>query len=173
MATPLMFLFVAPVMSAAAVPVIAMIRAWRRRGGLGRNADERCALCGTTWITKENGGGISFLSEGQLVCDPCAPRMRRRTITTTTAFLVAAGSAFYFCWGPVVGAIARDGLLDGLTSLSGWAWLIGALPPLVLVASADWTLRTMHRDKARALTSLVRAHLARPLGTEPNGQVRG
>ena len=94
MATPSLLLFVAPVMSAVAVPVIAMVRALRRRGGLTRNANESCALCGTTWVAQENRRGISYLVEGQLVCDPCAPRMRRRTITTTTAFLVAAGGSF-------------------------------------------------------------------------------
>jgi hypothetical protein len=157
--------FLVTVAGSAAAPVVAAARAWRRRIGLVRIADGRCSLCGKAWRVGEVD---AFLVEGQLVCSDCAPRVRRRTVAASATVLVASGIAFYFGWGPIAETVARYGLLDGLMSLSRWAWLMFALPPVVIVASADWAIRSMKSDNARALESLARIRLlTAPLAKQP------
>lgn len=151
--------FLATVLGSAAVPVVAAVRAWRRRVGLVRIADHRCSLCGKTWTTGDTGSVDAFLVEGQLVCNDCAQRVRRRTVVASATVLVASGIAFYFGWGPIAETVARYGFLDGLMSLSRWAWLMFALPPVVIALSADWAIRRMKTDNVRALESLVRIRL--------------
>jgi hypothetical protein len=65
---------------------------------------------------------------------------------------------FVFGWGPFYGVVAEYGW-EGLLGISRWGWLMLGLPPLVLVAWADWSLRTMRRDNALALEALARARL--------------
>jgi hypothetical protein len=99
------------------------------------------------------------LVEGQLVCTRCAPKLRRRTIASLATFLGLAGLMFAFGWGPFVGVIERFGFVDGLLGVTGWGWLMLGLPPVVVLASADWSLRRMRRDNALALEALARARL--------------
>jgi hypothetical protein len=154
--------FVATVSSAAATPFIAVYRAWRRRVGTARNEADRCALCGSKWGINANDTVDAYLVEGQLLCEACAPRMRHRTIAAISMFVAAAGVSFYFGWGPIIEVISTYGLVDGLMSLTRWAWLMFALPPALVAGSASWAMRTMKRDNKRALESLARARLLAP-----------
>jgi hypothetical protein len=42
---------------------------------------------------------------------------------------------------------------------------MGALSPVVIVASADWALRKMKRDNVLALEALARLRFSTPVGT--------
>ena len=154
--------FVAAVAAAAATPFIAAARLWRRRTGAARNAADRCALCGEPWKVSQTGAVDAWLVEGQLTCSSCAPKTRRRTIVVGAAFTIAAAVSFYFGWGPILETIQRYGFIDGLLSLSRWAWLMFALPPAIVACSADWVVRKMKKDNVRALESLGRARLLGP-----------
>ncbi len=156
--------FVATVLSAAAVLAMAGARAWRRGVGVARNTSDSCALCGKPWIVDEFGTVDAYLVEGQPVCGTCAPRMRRRAMTVTAAFFAATATSIYFGWVPIVGTIEHFGLLAGLRNLARWDLLMGALSPVVIVASADWALRKMKRDNVLALEALARLRLSTPVG---------
>ena len=147
------------IFSAIAAPVIAVGRAWSRRRGRLENDADACAHCGTQWELTEDGTADAHLVEGQLVCGACAPRMRRRTVVAVAVFGFLAGAMIYLGWGPIIGTMSRFGVIDGLASLSTWAWLMCVLPPVIMLGSADVVLRSMRRDNVRALEALGRARL--------------
>jgi hypothetical protein len=163
--------FFATVAAGAAVPFIAAARVWRRRIGAARNASNHCANCGTSWSKDEHGAVDAWLVEAQLVCSECAPKMRGRTVIAIAAFSLAAGVSLYFGWGPIVQTISRYGFVDGLVSLSRWAWLMFALPPAITLCSADWAVRAMKKDNVRALDSLARIRLLTPSRPDPIGKL--
>jgi hypothetical protein len=146
------------IVGAAAVPVVAVGRAWARRRALKRNAAALCGACGRVWQPNPDQVTDAFLVEGQLFCSDCASKLRRRTIASATVFVALAGGMFLFTWGPIVDVIGRFGLIDGLAGLSalGWAYF---LPPLILLGGADWSIRRMRSKNVVALEALARARL--------------
>ena len=101
----------------------------------------------------------AHLVEGQLVCPLCAPRLRRRTIGCLVVFLGIGGAMFVSGWGPLIGIFEQFGVWDGIVGMTRYAWIMLGLPPLVVAAWADWSLRAMRRDNTLALEALARARL--------------
>ena len=144
---------------AVAAPFVTMGRAWMRRRGERRNAADSCAHCGHSWEASVNGGVDAHIVEGQLVCEQCAPGLRRRTIASVVGLTLIGGALFVFGWSPIIQTFSQYGLVDGIVGLTRWAWLLLGLPPLIFAASVDWSLRAMRKDNARALEALGRARL--------------
>ena len=155
---PTILPFLVTIAGAATVPVVAVARAWARRGARKRNAAALCAGCGRAWQANPQHVTDAFLVEGQLFCTDCATKLRRRTIASATVFIALAGGMFLFTWGPIFDLIGQYGLIDGLEGLSvlGWAFF---LPPLILLSAADWSFRRMRSKNVVALEALARARL--------------
>lgn len=155
---PTILPFLVAIVGTAAVPVVAIARAWARRSALKRNSAALCAGCGREWEPNPEHAVDAFLVEGQLFCTHCATRLRRRTIGSAVVFVALAGAMFLFTWGPIFDVIHRFGLIDGLAGLSvlGWAFF---LPPLILLGGADWSIRRMRSRNIVALEALARARL--------------
>jgi hypothetical protein len=150
--------FLATLLSAAAAPVMVLLRGRSRRVGRQRNATDQCAHCGAAWVSSD-GTREAHLVEGQLVCSLCAPRLRRRTIGALLAFVGLGGAMFVAGWGPLIGIFEQFGIWRGIVGMNWVGWIMFGLPPLVVAAWADWSLRTMRRDNTLALVALARARL--------------
>jgi hypothetical protein len=165
---PTFFPFLVTVVSVAAVPAMAAGRAFVRRIGRRHNEAGTCARCAQPWSSQPGEQIEAFVVEGQLVCAACAAPMRARTIGALGVFAILAATMLWFGWGPIIATMARDGVVDALVGLTRYAWLMNGLPPLVVLAAADWSVRTMHQDNVKTIEDLARARLRRGAGTQPS-----
>lgn len=142
------------VLSAIAIPSIVAFRTLALRRGRRRNADGRCAVCGSPWAERYPAVD-QFVVGGQYVCEPCGTGLRRRlrrglramglvSVGVAGATLLSNGFDMFignrsFAWWPLLYWVAPVSVFGAIAAVG--AWRLNADNRAALAAAHDDALR--------------------------------
>jgi hypothetical protein len=137
----------------AVMPAVRFVHATFLRIGGQRMEAGKCANCGQAW-GHDVATGDAHLVEGQLVCQSCADRLRRRTRWAIVGAAIAAAAALAASSSFVISAYGTFGHL-----LSPLKLALLFAPSVAVSGLAGRAIVRMRRANQAALLGLGRARL--------------